>query len=344
LATVETLSVTAPASDPEELLAFSIDAPRAGAGEDVYALGIEGWVLGRESDAVAVEIRRGDELIQRAPVIRRVREVEAAHPGAPGASRPGFRTLVGVVGLPLTFELELVATLRSGARATIGTVRARHEPVAAGLEPRLQPLRVVCPRRTGSTWLMRLLAAHPRIVAYPDYPYEFTPARYWAHMLKVLAGPANRAHYKFPDDQWTIGPNPYFHESVAREPEYADWYGREYVRRLASFCQQSIDDWYTLVARREGKVDPAYFAEKHIAYPGESTLLVEELYPAAKEVFLVRDFRDMACSLMSFDLQHGRKPPQEPGDEPNEGYFRRTRAMAITVYRNWRERGSGVTS
>ncbi len=328
-----------PPSEPEELLAFSIDVPRSGGTEDIYALRVEGWVLGRKSEAVSVEVRHGQELMHAVPVHHRRRDVAEAHPDAPGAQRAGFRALVGVVGLPRVFELELEAVLADGARAPMGTVRAGHERVASGFEPRLEPLRVLCARRTGSTWLMRMLAAHPQIVVYPTYPYEYNAARYWSHMLKALSGPANRRHYHFPGDPWQVGPNPYYNEGVAQNAEYGNWFGKEYTQRLAAFCQKSIDDWYALVASCEGKSDPVYFAEKHIAFPGESPLLVDELYPGAKEVFLVRDFRDVVCSLMSFDERHGFQRPSDSQADRNEHYFRRARGMAMTVYENWRQRG-----
>ena len=41
--------------------------------------------------------------------------------------------------------------------------------------------------RSGSTLLMEALGAHPRIALYPRQPYESAPARYWAHVLRVVA-------------------------------------------------------------------------------------------------------------------------------------------------------------
>ena len=40
-------------------------------------------------------------------------------------------------------------------------------------------------------------------------------------------------------------------------------------------------------------------------WPNYLPVLIRELYPRAKEIFLVRDFRDMARSIMAFDAKRG---------------------------------------
>ena len=40
-------------------------------------------------------------------------------------------------------------------------------------------------------------------------------------------------------------------------------------------------------------------------WPNYIPVLMWELYPSAKEIFLVRDFRDMACSILAFDRKRG---------------------------------------
>jgi hypothetical protein len=78
------------------------------------------------------------------------------------------------------------------------------------------------------------------------------------------------------------------------------------VERLAAFCLQNVEDWYAIAVREQGKESPAYFAEKNLLrYPRPSEP-VSELYPDAKELFLVRDFRDVACSYISFHRRYGR--------------------------------------
>ncbi len=47
-----------------------------------------------------------------------------------------------------------------------------------------------------------------------------------------------------------------------------------------------------------------FFAEKHLPY--EVPAIVWELYPKAREIFLVRDFRDMLCSITAFNQKRER--------------------------------------
>ena len=54
------------------------------------------------------------------------------------------------------------------------------------------PIFLVSSGRSGTTYLMRLLASHPAIVAYEEYPLEFRPALFslypdYTIMSKILA-------------------------------------------------------------------------------------------------------------------------------------------------------------
>jgi hypothetical protein len=45
----------------------------------------------------------------------------------------------------------------------------------------------------GTTLLMRMLAAHPAVVAYARPPYEARGGKYWVHLLKTVAAPADES-------------------------------------------------------------------------------------------------------------------------------------------------------
>jgi hypothetical protein len=80
---------------------------------------------------------------------------------------------------------------------------------------------------------------------------------------------------------------------------------------------------------------PVYFAEKHM-WPNFLTVLTWELYPRAKEVFLVRDFRDMACSIMAFDQRRGFPGFGRPEGATDEEYMRgQLRQMARDLRKSW---------
>jgi Sulfotransferase family len=92
-----------------------------------------------------------------------------------------------------------------------------------------------------------------------------------------------------------------------------------------------MDDWYMEVARSQGQEEPVYFAEKLAA--GHVPVMLWELYPDAKEVFLVRDFRDMVCSLMSF--YDGKNRARADTDEE---YVGKLRGWAFRLYKDWENR------
>jgi hypothetical protein len=187
-----------------------------------------------------------------------------------------------------------------------------------------------------------MFAAHPKIVVYPRYPYESSSAKYWAHMLKVLSEPANLMQSVRPDsfhnDLWHVGHNPFFDDGVAQTARQGHWFGRTYIEELAAFCQRSIESWYTTLAESQEQENPVYFAEKHM-WPNYLPVLMRELYPAAKEVFLVRDFRDMVCSIMAFDDNRGYPGFGRPDDKTDEDYIRQElKEAAFSLYNSWKTR------
>jgi len=352
--TYEALAVSLPSETPEPLLGFFIDEPKPHQRGDVYVLHIIGWVLGRHSRPRSVEIiyqpepdraRPGtDRVIRTTPVRGDRPDVAAAYPDVPPDVDCHFESLVGLVGMTPEFELRLRVVLEDETRVPLGSLRVRHEPLRTAYQPRLKPISVTCLGRTGTSWLMGMLASHPRVVAYRQFPYESSPAKYWMQTLKVLAEPSNIVQSAHPDtfhnDLWWAGQNPFYDDRIAGRPEHNRFFAREYVEGLASYFQQSIDRWYSTLASTQGQEDPIYFAEKHL-WPNYIPVLLRELYPDAKEVFIVRDFRDMALSILAFDRKRGWPGfGHEEGttDEQYIGSSLKTAAQSIA--NGWRTRGS----
>jgi hypothetical protein len=53
---VQILDVCPCVPDPERLAGFHVDQPKRGSSSDVFAIRIEGWVVGRVSPAIAIEL------------------------------------------------------------------------------------------------------------------------------------------------------------------------------------------------------------------------------------------------------------------------------------------------
>jgi hypothetical protein len=325
---------------PSELLGRGLDRPRPGKKGDTHVLSIAGWVVSKGPRPVYVEVLHQGAPLRSAPVAGRRKDVEAQFPDAPKDIPCSFFLPVGLVGMKPASDLVLRVALEDETKVQFARIRVNREPVRSGFDPTVQPIILTGLERSGTTWLMRILATHPRILV-DHFPYKHATAKYWLHMFKVLSDPGNRFQsampHEFQNNPWWVGNNPFHDDTVLRQPPFAKWFGRKYVEWLAAFCQSSIDDWYTTLARAQRKRSPVYFAEKQ--NPNFLPVLTRELYPKAKEVFLVRDFRDMACSVLAFDRQRGFSGFGFAGAS-EEDYIRLgMRQMALDLRRSWRSRG-----
>jgi len=329
------------AAPGERLAEFEVEQPAEGEQSDLHVLRVRGRVAGRAQRARAVEVVYHGKAIQTAPIV-------SLGPSPAAASEPDpWEALVGLLGLRADAVLELHVVLEDGERLPAATLRLRRAPLRSGYEPQLQPLIMSSLGRSGSTWLMKLFAAHPEIVVTRHFPYESSPAKYWMHALKVLSDPANLAQSAHPNnfhaDRGWAGNNPYFNPLSIADPERAAWLAREHLERLARFFQETVDQWYLTVARTQGQSAPRYFAEKHL-WPNFLPVLIRELYPGAREVFLVRDFRDVACSALLAERRHDLAPfgsGREPGMSEEEYVRDVVRRMATDMLRSWETRGAG---
>jgi len=187
---------------------------------------------------------------------------------------------------------------------------------------------------------MHLLAEHPRIVTARMYPFEARAGRYWMQVLQVLAEPSNALQSSNPDgtspNPWWVGHHPFYRPPFVDDPGVNRWFGRSYVEQVAGFCLRSTDGFYRKVAQSQGKSDPAYFAEKH--QPDRSPGLLRELYPAAREVLLIRDFRDMVCSIQAFNARRGTSDFGRALVKSEEEYLSLVGQRARDLARHWKSR------
>ena len=286
------------------LRAFYLDSPIPGTSLDRTTVEVSGWLIGARSQAREVQLWDEDILLRTIPVNVPRPDVVAEHTDAP--ERTGFWSLTGTLGLERNFKLDLRALFDDGTKAELGSISGTRHPIASA-ETRFSPVLLTSLGRTGTTLLMGLLSAHPTIVADRTFPYETFPARYWLHLLQVLAEPAKNGESSAAEtyalDLSHVGANPFHTAPLTNDPEVAELFGRSYVERLARFCQESIDEFYGAVAAKQGKPTAELFVEK--AHPDHVPRIARDLYPAAREIFLVRDFRDLICSVLAFNEKRG---------------------------------------
>src|SRR5215218_4928153 len=341
---VSRLSVSSTGPGRRKLLEVSIDAPRDGGTSDAWAVRVRGHLLSETGPVREIAAVVPGSVLAMATTGLPTPEVAARHPGVPGAEACGFTLLVDTLGLPRRFEFRVRAALPDGSRVKVATIGGERRALSTAYTPRLQPLLVTSLGRMGTTVLMRMLSAHPGVVAYDRPPYEARGGQYWLHVLKTLAAPTDAskqvgAPMEFHLEPLAAGGNPFYSASFAAWPEVEAWSGSAYVEEVAAFCQRSIDGWYLATAAAQGQaIAPlVYFAEKH--FPDAYPTLMRELYPAARELFLVRDFRDMLASMRAYNARKGFGDFGRETAQSDVTWLAELHRGVVALRDSWRDRG-----
>lgn len=320
----------------------ALDTPAAGEERPGWTLDVRGWAIGADARAVAVEGTHEGRRLWNVPLDVERPRTAAEHPGAPG-DRIGFHALAGTLTLAPDFDVEVSAVLENGAAAPIASVRGRRAPLRSAFEPRRNPVTVTTLGRTGSMLLMRVLAAHPEVLVYRPHRFEQRIASYWADVLLSLAEPAGYIRQIAPppdvdDPGWWLGreaPLPW----GLRDTDVQEWLGGEAVEDLAAICQQRIEAVYDRIVVTTDTADAALFAEKsNLRAAG----LLTELYPDSREIFLVRDFRDMVSSILSFNAKRGAAGFGRAGASSDADYVSSLGGWATGLLRAWERRAGSA--
>jgi hypothetical protein len=332
---------------PPAELDLHITSPAPDSVPEGHILTLAGTVISHTQPVSRVQIMRRNELLvstgvreEPRPELTRVASTSPV-PSQVTPTSYSFAFNLEALALDPRFEMRLWAVLADRSRVSLAMIRGRRRSVLAGYRPRRQPLMVTSLGRTGSTWLMRLLAEHPAVLTYRKYPYEVRPAKYWLHLFRVLSSRPNPAKVvgqpqEFHLETLAAGANPFRAPSFAAIPELEAWSGGAYVERLAAFCQESIDQWYEIVATAQDEKPAIYFAEKQ--FPDDFPRLAWSIYPGAREVILVRDFRDMVASMLAYNRKRGFDDFSRVGREDDEAWVKSLRSGVNALTRAWQQR------
>jgi hypothetical protein len=331
------LEVTdAPASDT--LAGAGINSPQAGAERPDWTLDVRGWAVGSEEPVTAVEGVHEGSVLWRVPLMVHRPRTAARFPQV-SSDMVGFLALQSVLALPSRHEIEVRAVLEGGTQAPIGSIVAERAPLRTGYEPRRQPILITTFGRTGSMLLMRLLSSHPEVLSYKPYRFEQRIASYWIDALLTLSNPVSFLRGVAPqvgvdDAMWWIGteaPMPW----PLRDEPVQEWLGGEAVEALAIVSQQRIDALYEQIAATIGAGDERFFAEKSNL---RVSAVAAELYPEGRELFLVRDFRDMLCSVFAYNEKRGVTGFGRAQVGTDTEYIERLGGWAASLARAWERR------
>ncbi len=330
-------------ANPQLLHGYAVDLPKISREFSTYYLEMTGWVLGKQHPVHAVLVMdKNESVLGYLPLNVSRADVASHFPQVNNAAQSGFSGFVNVIGLSMPeAEIFLAASLANGAVVRFAKIQLERAALQLSSDCLLQPLVVNSIGRTGTTWLMRLLLEHERVVVHPQYPYEARIASYWLHSVLKSQElyPPSRDLLHTINGEWIDW-------QLCQNPPLEQWFRRTYQEQLAAFCRASIEHVYVELAQQQGKPlrkraansnEPVYFAEK--LGPGYVPNLLWELYPQAREIVLVRDFRDMYCSILKFtekpETRHdfGRDP------KLSEAEFVRNTAVRIQqLVDSWRQR------
>ncbi|MFK7919960.1 MAG: sulfotransferase [Ilumatobacter sp.] len=154
--------------------------------------------------------------------------------------------------------------------------------------------------RAGSTMMMRLLAGHPEIAVFDDYPLEARPGLAAMHGIGVLLGAQTvpLGDEPFFDADASVTANPYLTERFLGASILAD-NQRQGFDRVRTATAEMVEDAYDAV--RPGA---AFFAEKFRIESPRANLTQQTTlatWPRSRQIVLVRDPRDLLCSRLSFN-------------------------------------------
>ena len=323
---------------PPGLRGSHLDTPRPGFVSDVYGFHLSGWALAHASEVERIEIVHENRPIAALALTAKRPDVAARLETADPESEIGFETTIGALDLPTTFEFTVQSVVGGGGAEPLATVRGVRKPLSSSRPPALQPVMITCFGRTGTTWLTWLLECHPEIVAFDPFVRETRVATYWMTVLQQLAAPQSYLAQLDPVNplvsRWWLGEGDGSERRLG--PEVERWLGVDRAQLLAGHCQAQIDRFY--LDNTRGGPQARYFVEKFSPLQTIPDLL-DEVYAGAREVILVRDFRDQFCSIRAYVAKRNPDGFQWARAGSEAEYVRTTlRDFAAALLRRWRSR------
>ena len=323
---------------PDGLAGGGIDRPAAGDERGDWMLDVRGWAVGQETAVKAVEGVHDGEVLWSVPLAVARPKIAQGFPQA-GGDTIGFYVLQSMLRLPPRYRIDVRAVLDDGATAPLGSIEGERAPLTTAFEPQRQPILITTFGRTGSMLLMRLLTSHPEIMSFKPYRFEQRITSYWIDALLTFADPVSYLRGVAPqgavaDQTWWVGrdaPMP----SPLRDASLQEWFGGEAVEALAEITQQRIDAAYERIASDLGAGPERLFAEKSNL---RVSSVAAELYPHGRELFLVRDFRDMVCSVLAFNRKRGVSGFGRAKASSDADYVEQLGGWAESLARAWERR------
>jgi hypothetical protein len=301
-----TLGISEVQAEPwREQLRANLESPHVGDSMDGFWIPFTGWAVCPNGDPVDILISDAWGAVQRISRGIRRPDIAAAFPGTAGAAEAGFSVAFNAARQPRAFELS-IAAVAIGGETTFATVKGTRRPFEMSTFPIL-PLAVTTLGRSGSTLLMTLLSQHPEIAAFRPTAYDSRPLAYWLELATGLAAPASRMQILdstgTSDSSWQGRSTLPVSALTSLAPAVRGELLGASVDGLLRTAVENATTSANALACADGKTGARYAAEK--CFPGFVPRVLHELCADTKEIFLVRDFRDVFSSILAFNRKRG---------------------------------------
>lgn len=115
--------ILVPIEESESLIGFMVDRPQAKTQVNTSELEISGWVLSKNSPAIAVEVLYNQRILRTLSVSDPRPDVAKVYPNQPTAGISGFKGTINLKAVSGENELTLQAILRDENIITLGQVK-----------------------------------------------------------------------------------------------------------------------------------------------------------------------------------------------------------------------------
>jgi LPS sulfotransferase NodH len=340
------ISRVAPAPADGALAGFNLQHPVQGSSERGYSFPLAGFAVPAHTAPREIHLHGAQRRLPRVPVAIERPDVAALHPDVSWAGRAGFAARLSTVHLPRRFALALTLVLEDGTDVPLASIEGERPALPVYEHAAHRPLMITTLGRSGSTWLTWVLGQHPAIADYRSFEYEPKVAAYFAEAVRALSSPASSYQAirgDIDNSGWWLGREPRWglrwyssHDSVD------EWLATDHVEDLVAFFAGRIDALYARLAEALGKPDAAYVVEK-LPPVFFAQRMMAEIFPGTREIFLVRDFRDVVCSIFAFGRKRGKKWYWERPWADDEQVVREfVRDEVDELLASWAERGEGA--
>jgi hypothetical protein len=323
-----------------ELLRANLERPVEGELVDELWLPLAGWALAPGGEVVNIQIDQGRQPLRRLARGVPRPDIALAYPEVAGSGSAGFSLALEAARLPREFDLRLSALIDSDA-IPLGRIRGSRRRLEPAHELALAPLPVTTLGRTGSTLLLTLLSMHPSIAAFRPVAYDSRPLAYALEAASALAAPASRMRLldsTADGGDWWLPRESLTVEALERlEGPVRELLVGAPLEELLQSALARATRFARDLAHADGGVEVRYAAEK--CWPGHVPRMLHELCEEPREIFLVRDFRDVFASMSAFNAKRGFATFGRQDVTSDEEFVGRLALDAEALASAWRERG-----